>query len=143
MTKLINNIKIIKKHCFIIIACLLISFIFVQNQTFAYDTALYQKNIPIAVIEYADSRFNYLNDSGVHLKQQKNLNNYKVYKLLFDNCNCGFCGNRRYIVYHNNEIRMATPDEETKIYFANRKKTIEPLPTHSIHEALKLYCNSK
>ena len=100
-------------------------------------------NIPKAVVEFADNHLNYLNSSNIHLQQQRDWNNYKVYYILFDDCNCGFCGNPKYIIYKDKKIRLATSDAATDIFFAHKKKHTSRVPTTSIHEAMKLYCKNK
>lgn len=112
------------------------SFVYAHNK--AKNT-----NIPKPVVEFADNHLNYFNSSNIHLQQQKDWNNYKIYYILFDDCNCGFCGNPKYIVYHDKEIRFATSDEATNIYFANKKKYTGQTLTSSINEAMKLYCKNK
>ena len=104
---------------------------------FAFKAVLIEKtSFPSVLVSY-------LNNSNVLLKQQKNLNDYKVYRIFFDNCRCGVCGPPRYLIYKNNVVRIASSDEVTEIYFANKKTFTEPIPTKSIHEALQLYCKSE
>lgn len=131
------------RKLFINVLCLLFIFAFIKFNVYAYDNKKILNRIPKPVVEYADKRFNYLNNSNVHLVQQKDLNDYKVYRIFFDNCRCGVCGPPRYLIYKNNVVRIASSDEVTEIYFANKKKFIEQTPTKSIHEALQLYCKNK
>ena len=125
-----------------IIVSLLVFFIYCSG-AIAYDSKTIQERIPYQVIEYTNRHFNYLNNSNVHLEQQKDLKDYKVYRIFFDDCRCGLCGPPKYLIYKNDVVRMASSDEVTEIYFANKKKLTEPIPTKSIHDALQLYCKGK
>ena len=128
---------------FIKVLCIQFILSSIISNVYAYDNKTIQNKIPISVIEYADNHFNYLNNSNVHLEQQKDLNDYKIYRVFFDDCRCGMCGPPRFLMYKDNVVRMASSDEVTEIYFANKKKLAKPIPTKSIHEALQLYCKSR
>ena len=132
-----------KKKFFIKVLCLQVIFSFINFSVYAYDNKDILNKFPKTVIEYADKHFDYLNNSNVHLEQQNDLNDYKVYRIFFDDCHCGLCGPPKYLIYKKDVARMATSEEVTEIYFANKKKFTEPLPTKSIHDALQLYCRSK
>ena len=115
------------RKLFINVLCLLFIFAFIKFNVYAYDNKKILNRIPKPVVEYADKRFNYLNNSNVHLVQQKDLNDYKVYRIFFDNCRCGVCGPPRYLIYKNNVVRIASSDEVTEIYFANKKNLLNKL----------------
>ena len=132
-----------KRKLFIKVLCLQFIFCFINPSVYAYDNKAIMNRIPATVTEYADKHFNYLKNSNIHLEQQNDLNDYKVYRIFFDDCRCGVCGPPKYLMHKNDVVRMASSDEVTDIYFANKKKFTELLPTKSIHEALQLYCNSK
>ena len=128
---------------FIKVLCLQFLLSFINSNVYAYDDKTIMNKIPTSVIEYADNHFNYLNNSDVHLERQKDLNNYMIYRIFFDNCRCGICGPPKYLMYKDNVVKMASSDEVTEIYFANKKNSAESIPTKSIHEALQLYCKSE
>ena len=120
-----------------------IKIIFIVAYFFIFSTNIWANDISMPVIKYANEHLNYSNSSHLHLEHVKPWNNYEVYEIHDDKCNCTVCGSPRFLLEKDNTVRFAKFEEKTGIFSVNKPQILPNPQKLSLTDYWQLYCQKK